>query len=106
MPIDSDAAHYSRDGDGLHYDYGAYTGPWEAVGGIDATDVRQARARIGGKVAELVAYRSRGQYRIRAWWGNVAEAGPLDFHLLLEGVADTEDDRRELLAAIHSVRFE
>ena len=106
-PIDSDAASYAREDDDLHYDYGAYSGRWHATSNKPVSEIREAWVRLGGRTAQLVSYRLDGRYVIRAWWENVGRAPGLgDLHLVVRGESETEAGRRELLAVIHSVRFD
>ena len=105
-PIDSDAASFARDEASLLYDYGLYTGPWENTGGLAASDVLVEWVRLGGRRAQLVSYRAAGRYVLRAWWPDVERSRHGDLHLLMQAEADTQHERRELLAVIHSVRFD
>jgi hypothetical protein len=107
QPIDSDAVTFALGGSSLHHDYGWYTGPWSAeqhYGGALAEVVEQ-RVRIGGRTAQLVAYRSDGAWVVRAWWGKVGTRRGQDEDLLLYGQTDDARVRALLLASIYSVRF-
>lgn len=106
VPIDSDAAVYARGEDGLHYDYGAYTGPWRAQSHVAASDVKEAWVRLAGHTAQLVSFRLDGRYVVRGWWEDVERSAVGDVHLLVRGEADTVVGREELLAVLHSVRFD
>ena len=106
IPIDSDAATYVRGDDALHYDFGVYTGPWWAQPHIPATDVKQAWVKLAGREAQLVSYRLDGRYVVRAWWEEVGRSAVGDVHLLVRGESATAAGREELLAVLHSVRFD
>lgn len=106
IPIDSDAASYTRGEDGVHYDYGAYSGPWQATSNEPVSGVTKALVMLGGRPAQLVSYRLDGRYVVRAWWGDVGRSALGSLDLVVRGESDTPRGRRELLAVIHSVRFD
>lgn len=106
VPIDSDAAGYARDGDHLLYDYGAYSGPWRASPNEPVSEITEFRVRLGGRPAQLVSYRLDGYYVVRAWWGSVGRSSLGELDLVVRGESDTRSGRTELLAVIHSVRFD
>lgn len=108
VPIDSDAAVYQSGSSSLHHDYGYYTGPWSDPGAIDGAQIRNVvrqDMRIGGRNAEVVAFRYGAVYGVRAWWGRVKRSYGMDEHLLMRIETDDAAVRAELLASIYSVRF-
>lgn len=108
QPIDSDAATYARVTSFLHHDYGFYTGPWSNEGQVDGSPIRDIVRQwvlIGGRVAEVVAFRYGEVSVVRAWWGDVARSEGQSLHLLMRVETDDEHVRAELLASIYSVRF-
>lgn len=106
VAIDSDAATYVRDRESLHYDYGAYSGPWRASPNEPVSEIVEAWAVLEGRATQLVSYRLAGRFVVRGWWSGVGRStlGKLD--LVVRGEADTREARRELLAVLHSVRFD
>lgn len=106
VPIDSDAASYVRGDDGLSYDYGAYSGPFRPTPNEPIADVTEAHVLLGGRPAQLASYRLDGRYVVRAWWGRVGRSSLGDLDLVVRGESDTTEGRREILAVIHSVRFD
>lgn len=108
QPIDSDAATWATGSSSLHYDYGWYTGPWSAEETIDGhrvRDVTRQRVRIGGRTAELVAFRYGAVQVVRAWWGAVDSSHGQAEDLLVRIETDDPALRELLLASIYSVRF-
>ena len=107
QPIDSDAVTFALGGSSLHHDFGWYTGPWSAEQhfGGPLSEVVEQRVRIGGRTAQLVAYRSEGAWVVRAWWEKVRTRSSQDEDLLLHGQTDDARVRALLLASIYSVRF-
>lgn len=107
QPIDSDAVTFALGGSSLHHDYGWYTGAWspEQHHGGALSEVVEQRVRVGGRTAQLVAYRSDGVWVVRAWWEKVRTRSSQDEDLLLYGQTDDSRVRALLLAAIYSVRF-
>lgn len=106
--IDSDAATYARATSSLYHDYGFYTGPWSNEGQVDGIPIRDIVRQwvlIGGRVAELVAFRYGEISVVRAWWGDVAGSQGQSLHLLMRVETDDEHVRAGLLASIYSVRF-
>jgi hypothetical protein len=106
VPVDSDAANYTRDGDDLHYDYGLYSSPWRPSANLPVSDITEARVWLGGRPAQLVSYRLEGRWVVRAWWGSVGRSGIGELDLVVRGESVTLEGRRDLLAVIHSVRFD
>lgn len=103
-PIDSDAASYERNTAFLMYDHGWYSPRPRAPEG--AEDVVRAQTRIGGRVATLLAYRLGGARVVEAFWAHVGGGGGQErVDLFMRADAEDEDDLKELVAAIHSVRF-
>jgi hypothetical protein len=106
IPIDSDAASYTRGANALSYDYGLYSGPWSASPNKPVSDVTEVRTWLGGRPAQLVSYRLDGRYVVRAWWGEVGRSGVGQLDLVVRGESATQDGRRELVAVLHSVTFD
>lgn len=106
IPIDSDAASYVRDNDVLHYDYGAYSAPWQRSQMEPVSDLIEVRVMLGGRPAQLVSYRLDGRYMVRAYWGGVGSSTLGQLDLVVRGESSTVGGRRDLLAVIHSVRFD
>lgn len=106
IAIDSDAVSHVRGEDNLHHDFGLYSAPWSQSPNIEVSDVEEVETTLGGRRAQLVSYRLDGRYVVRAWWGGVVETPSGDLDLVLRGEAATTSVREELLAAIHSIRFE
>lgn len=105
-PIDSDAVNHARGEDSLHHDFGLYSGEWRPSGNENVSDIEEVWTVLGGRRAQLVSYRLDGRYVVRAWWKSVVRASSGDLHLVLRGESATQSVREELLAAIHSVRFD
>ncbi|MEJ2204461.1 MAG: hypothetical protein P8170_10150 [Gemmatimonadota bacterium] len=108
QPIDSDAATYALGESSLHHDYGFYTGPWSHDGPINGTPIRDVvrqYVQIGGKTAELVAFRYGAIQVVRAWWRQVDTAHGQDEHLLVRIETPDTRVRAELLASMYSVDF-
>jgi hypothetical protein len=58
-------------------------------------------------VAQLVTWRSGGRRVVRAWWSGVADGGVLgSLDLLVQGSSASGKDHADLLATVHSVRFD
>lgn len=106
IPIDSDVVSHARDEDGLGHDFGLYSGAWRPSENVPVSDVAVVWTVIGGRRAQLVSYRLDGRYVVRAWWESVVRASYGDLHLVVRGESTTLAVRQELLAAIHSVRFD
>ena len=108
QPIDSDVAAWALGSSSLGYDYGWYTGPWspeESIDGQPVRDVTRQRVRIGGRTAEMVAFRYGTVHVVRAWWGEVDRSHGQDEHLMLRIETDDRGLREQLLASIYSVQF-
>jgi hypothetical protein len=106
MPIDSDAVAHARGEDGLSHDFGLYSGRWSPSPNENLSDIAEVWTPIGGRRAQLVSYRLDGRYVVRAWWESVVRAPYGDLHLVVRGEGTTLAARQEVLAAIHSVRFD
>ena len=106
IPIDSDAVVHARGEDSLHHDFGLYSAQWTPSGNEGVSDIEEVWTILGGRRAQLVSYRLDGRYVVRAWWGSVARAPYGDLDLVLRGEATSPSVREELLAAIHSLRFD
>ena len=106
IPIDSDAVAHARGDDGLTHDFGLYSGEWSQSPNEPISDVREVWTVLGGRRAQLASYRLEGRYVVRAWWEDVAPGPAGVRHLVVRGEAATLAVRDELLAAIHSVRFD
>ena len=106
IPIDSDAMGHARGEDGLSHDFGLYSGRWSPSPNENLSDIAEVWTLIGGRRAHLVSYRLDGRYVVRAGWQSVVRAPYGDLHLAVRGEATTLAVRQELLAAIHSVRFD
>lgn len=105
-PIDSDAASYSRGEDNILHDFGLYGGPWAPSDNKPVSDIEEVWTILGGRRAQLVSYRLDGRYVVRASWEAVVRASYGDLGLVLRGESATLSGREELLAVIHSVRFD
>ena len=103
QPIDSDAVMFASGGSTLHHDYGWYTGPWSLEQSGAPAELVEQRVNVGGRTAQVVAYRSGSTYVVRAWWA--LERQGQQTSLLLEGQTEEAAVRAQLLAAIYSVRF-
>jgi hypothetical protein len=106
IPIDSDAVSHGRGEDSLGHDFGLYSGEWSSSPNEPISDVREVWTVLGGRRAQLVSYRLDGRYVVRAWWEGLSHASYGDLHLVVRGESATLATRDELLAAIHSVRFD
>lgn len=103
QPIDSDAVMFASGSSTLHHDYGWYTGPWSLEQSGAPAELVEQRVNVGGRTAQVVAYRSGSTYVVRAWWA--LERQGQQTSLLLEGQTEEAAVRPQLLAAIYSVRF-
>lgn len=106
VAIDSDALGHARGEDGLLHDYGLYSGEWSPSPNHPISDVREVWTVLGGRLAQLVSYRLDDRYVVRAWWEDVASGPGGVQHLVVRGESATLSARDELLATIHSVRFD
>jgi hypothetical protein len=106
VAIDSDALGHARGEDGLLHDYGLYSGEWSPSPNEPISDIREVWTVLGGRLAQLVSYRLDGRYVVRARWEDVASGPSGVQHLVVRGESATLSTRDELLAAIHSVRFD
>lgn len=105
QPIDSDAAIYENsEGSSLSYDFGIFGGsPSIPEGGEDVR--RNVVTVIGGRRADLLAYRLGDEWFVGARWPDLGRALGSTVSLVITGRASDRDVRDRILASIHSVRF-